>query len=75
MQTTLTTLLFALCASFLEPVAPLEATGHPPRGQLGGSLSLVFDCNKNGIQDAVDIALGSSADANNNGIPDECEAQ
>jgi hypothetical protein len=32
-----------------------------------------FDCNHNGIEDSVDIASGSSADANNNGIPDECE--
>ena len=33
----------------------------------------VFDCNGNGIEDAVDIALGSSGDANRNGVPDECE--
>lgn len=31
------------------------------------------DCNNNGRDDAVDIALGSSSDSNNNGIPDECE--
>ena len=33
-----------------------------------------FDCNNNGVEDAVDIATGSSSDANDNGIPDECEA-
>ena len=32
-----------------------------------------YDCNHNGVADAVDIAQGSSADANGNGIPDECE--
>ena len=33
-----------------------------------------FDCNNNGVEDAVDIATGSSSDVNDNGIPDECEA-
>ncbi len=33
----------------------------------------VRDCNGNGIDDAADIAGGSSDDANGNGIPDECE--
>ena len=32
-----------------------------------------YDCNENGVEDSVDIATGSSADANMNGIPDECE--
>ncbi len=31
------------------------------------------DCNHNGRDDAVDIALGSSSDSNGNNIPDECE--
>lgn len=30
------------------------------------------DCNANGIDDACDIARGTSLDANNDGIPDEC---
>jgi len=33
----------------------------------------LIDCNGNGIEDAVDVAFGSSADVNDNGIPDECE--
>lgn len=33
-----------------------------------------FDCNDNGIEDSVDIALGASSDQNQNGVPDECEA-
>ncbi len=32
-----------------------------------------FDCNGNGIEDAVDIAFGTSSDVNQNGVPDECE--
>ncbi len=32
-----------------------------------------FDCNENGVEDAVDIATGASSDNNGNGIPDECE--
>ncbi len=32
-----------------------------------------YDCNHNGVEDAVDIATGTSADTNHNGIPDECE--
>jgi hypothetical protein len=33
----------------------------------------LFDCNGNGLEDAVDIALGISPDCQPNGIPDECE--
>lgn len=40
----------------------------------GGTGDVCYDCNNNGIEDAVDIATGSSADANGNGIPDECES-
>ncbi|MFI4882053.1 MAG: M12 family metallo-peptidase, partial [Phycisphaerales bacterium JB064] len=32
-----------------------------------------FDCNQNHIDDAEDIASGRSIDANDNGVPDECE--
>jgi PKD repeat protein len=32
-----------------------------------------YDCNRNGIHDACDIADGTSEDQNGNGIPDECE--
>jgi len=31
------------------------------------------DCNSNGVRDANDIAMGTSADVNGNGVPDECE--
>ena len=32
-----------------------------------------FDCNGNNVHDADDIAGGTSADCNPNGVPDECE--
>ncbi len=32
-----------------------------------------FDCNRNCVDDSVDIADGTSNDVNNNGVPDECE--
>lgn len=37
------------------------------------SACLVADCNQNANDDALDIALGASADVNMNSIPDECE--
>ncbi|MFT7669899.1 MAG: hypothetical protein ACI8X5_002606 [Planctomycetota bacterium] len=38
------------------------------------TLEACFDCNNNGVEDAVDISTGGSSDTNGNGIPDECEA-
>jgi hypothetical protein len=38
----------------------------------GGRLSAA-DCNRNGIEDALDITGGSSGDCNSNGVPDECD--
>ena len=32
-----------------------------------------YDCNGNGIDDAIDIANGTEQDCNHNGIPDSCE--
>ncbi len=34
----------------------------------------IIDCNGNGVDDADDIANGSSDDINSNDIPDDCEA-
>lgn len=39
-----------------------------PAGGLAGP-----DCNKNGREDACDILSGASADANSDGVPDECQ--
>jgi hypothetical protein len=35
--------------------------------------AVLEDCNRNGIDDSVDIAYGSSSDIDENGVPDECE--
>ncbi len=39
----------------------------------GRPVGLPADCNQNGIEDAVDIAFGTSSDVDQNGVPDECE--
>jgi len=31
------------------------------------------DCNRNGVEDTLDLADGTSGDCNENGIPDECD--
>ena len=33
----------------------------------------LHDCNANGVEDAVDIARGTSCDADLDGVPDECQ--
>ncbi|MCG3128930.1 MAG: hypothetical protein CHACPFDD_03826 [Phycisphaerae bacterium] len=33
----------------------------------------ITDCNGNGVEDADDIANGTSQDCNGNGVPDECD--
>lgn len=53
--------LVALAVTFLA----VAGAGEPPAPRA--------DCNSNGVDDAADIALGTSADANANGVPDECE--
>jgi hypothetical protein len=45
----------------------LDANPHGPDD------CLFYDCNGNGIDDAIDIASGTSEDIDGNGIPDECE--
>jgi len=35
--------------------------------------TVAWDCNGNGISDALDLSGGTSADCNTNGRPDECE--
>jgi hypothetical protein len=43
------------------------------RTYIAGRACVVFDCNQNGVSDAIDIATSVSLDLNGNGIPDECE--
>ena len=66
--------LAALLAGFREAPIPSPAGSADPAPALLEVLPLPFlDCNENGIEDAVDIAFGTSCDADQNGIPDECE--
>jgi hypothetical protein len=43
------------------------------RNCLSNKPQFVYDCNQNGRDDLVDIAMGTSFDLNANEIPDECE--
>ena len=36
-------------------------------------INYIFDCNGNGVEDWMDIAMGTSKDCNTNGIPDSCD--
>jgi hypothetical protein len=52
----------------------LASSSTYPNGELVWYENKSFlDCNGNAIDDALDIATGTSADCNANGIPDECD--
>jgi hypothetical protein len=36
-------------------------------------ITILEDCNENGVRDDIDIAEGTSDDLDGNGVPDECE--
>jgi hypothetical protein len=54
----------------------IGAPAADPSGSLSGATYLIFgtnaDCNGNGVLDLLDIAAGTSDDADADGIPDEC---
>ena len=65
-----------LGAGTLFPALPGSATGASPSEGTQNAPEVVpapplFDCNGNGVEDSVDIAVGTSSDANWNAIPDE----
>ena len=65
-------LLVLLLASPSGPCGPAEVPSSP--APVGPSAVLpTEDCNGNGVEDAVDIALGDSSDGDLDGIPDECQ--
>ena len=74
-------LLSLLLLTLLPPAPCAQADGDAPGAAPARSAlpvspappSVLYDCNDNGVEDAVDIALGTSVDANENAIPDECE--
>ncbi|MEZ6232834.1 MAG: GC-type dockerin domain-anchored protein [Phycisphaerales bacterium] len=43
------------------------------RALFADSACIADDCNLNGIDDETDITLGTSMDANSDGVPDECQ--
>ncbi len=51
----------------LLAAAGLALASSAPAGEV------ICDCNRNGVEDAEDIAGGESADVNENGVPDECD--
>ncbi|MCP3979618.1 MAG: hypothetical protein GY716_09850, partial [bacterium] len=40
---------------------------------VGGATEVLPDCNANGVDDATDIAQGTSSDVDMDGIPDDCQ--
>jgi len=55
-----------------DPIAPNTGSGTPPLVDMG-PYEYQDDCNTNGVIDSVDLDVGTSADCNDNGVPDECE--
>jgi len=56
-------------------LVPDTGNGTPPIVDMGAyeAQPAFQDCNGNGVDDAVDIATGTSMDCNLNGRPDECD--
>ena len=52
-------------------VASFDFTDDTPG--YANNCSSITDCNSNGIEDAHDIANGTSSDCDINGVPDECD--
>jgi hypothetical protein len=75
------TLLFLLAPAWFALKAGAlarEIAPHTPvncAAPLASSALPSVDCNANGVEDAVDIAVGYSSDLDGNGVPDECEGR
>ena len=72
------TAVFGQAVAVHDGVGIAGAPGKDDVGPFGNSgavyvLPGLTDCNENGTLDICDIANGTSADTNGNGIPDECE--
>ncbi len=72
--------IVTLLQLLLEGIDPPPVNGIPPtdgngNGEEppGGGPAPEFDCNENDMEDADDIADGTSEDCNANTVPDECE--
>ncbi len=67
---------FAVALAGGTPI--VGAAGSDQYGEDAGAVYALpeqnpFDCNGNGVQDACDIAAGTSDDADGDGVPDECQ--
>ena len=60
-------------APVTEPGSPALAPAMVPEVDLGVARASGLDCNGNGIEDSVDIAVGRSGDLDQDGVPDECK--
>lgn len=69
----LSMLLFLL--TWLPPGPAGSAAPPTPRADGHPRAAPLHDCNGNGIEDMVDIAQGTSSDADLDGVPDECQAR
>ena len=68
--------LAGIFSSFGEDALGELYTCHWSNGTIRKIVPSVFigpDCNTNNVNDACDILAGTSADANHNGVPDECD--
>jgi hypothetical protein len=63
--------LSPLALGALGVVRPADARPTAPRPVPASAP--FHDCNANGVEDAVDIARGTSSDADLDGVPDECQ--
>jgi hypothetical protein len=52
--------------------APLLAARCAPHSPTTAPRAPLYDCNGNGVEDAFDIANGTSSDLDCDGVPDEC---
>ncbi|MBM3990289.1 MAG: hypothetical protein FJ298_04695 [Planctomycetes bacterium] len=59
--------LWIACAIVTFSLAARECAPTHTQAATGGR-----DCNGNGIEDAIDIANGTSSDLDGDGVPDEC---
>ncbi len=71
----------ALAADGLGNWIGVWSSEHHLGGTIGVDPDILFarfvlpDCNNNGVADGQDILSGASADADSNGVPDECQQQ
>jgi hypothetical protein len=60
--------------ALVPPGAGSPRAGQPAALPPAAASPAFHDCNANGVEDAVDIARGTSCDADLDGVPDECQA-